>query len=93
MDKDTRIKRDLRLIFACFWLAILSLVFLSGCAETVGTDQCMRREIFLQCLKALPAGPVETKYNDWDDVVLECDVAARYQSRRNKSQIAAQCGV
>lgn len=93
MDEETRMLRESLIISALFWLAILSLVFLSGCAETVGTDQCMRREIFLQCLKALPAGPVETKYNDWDDVVLECDVAARYQSRRNKSQIAAQCGV
>ena len=34
MDKETRMMRDSLLICACFWLAILSLVFLSGCAPT-----------------------------------------------------------
>lgn len=32
MDEETRMLRDSLLICACFWLAILSLVFLSGCS-------------------------------------------------------------
>ena len=35
MDEETRMMRDSLLICACFWLAILSLVFLSACTPTV----------------------------------------------------------
>jgi len=51
----------------------------------------MRREIFQQCMKALPAGPSATKYNDWDEVVAQCDSVAHYQSLRRKSQIKPEC--
>jgi hypothetical protein len=34
MDEETRMLRDSPLICASFWLAILSLVFLSGCTPT-----------------------------------------------------------
>lgn len=94
MDEETRMLRDSLFICALFWAAMLSLVFLSvGCTETTGTDQCLRREIFMQCMKSLPAGPVETKYNDWDEVVAECATVSYYQSLRVKSQITAQCGL
>lgn len=46
------------------------------------TDQKLRTEIFFKCMEALPAGPQETKYNDWDEVVTECDNVARYQARK-----------
>ena len=35
MDEETRMLRESLIISACFWLAILSLVFLSACAPTV----------------------------------------------------------
>ena len=67
---------------------IVILVVLAGCTEadkpkqpTWVTDQCARREIFQQCLKLLPAGPAQTKYNDWDEVVEACSDVAYFQSR------------
>lgn len=35
MDEETRMLRDSLIISACFWLVILSLVFLSACTPTV----------------------------------------------------------
>ena len=65
---------------------------LGGCSPDPRTvDQCMRQEIFQQCMKALPAGPKATMYNDWDEVVGQCDSVAHYQSLRRKSQIKPEC--
>ena len=38
MDEETRMMRDNLLICACFWLAILSLVFLSACTPTATVE-------------------------------------------------------
>lgn len=54
-------------------------------------DQCVRAEQFQQCMKALPAGPVSAKYNDWDEVVSECRQTAYYQSLRDPATIKAEC--
>ena len=54
-------------------------------------NQCLRREIFNECMKILPAGPLATKYNDWDEVVAECGSQAYYMSQRIKSTIPAEC--
>lgn len=54
-------------------------------------NQCLRREIFNECMKILPAGPLATKYNDWDEVVGECGSQAYYLSIRNKSTIPPEC--
>ena len=66
---------------------------LGGCkeAEPSNRDQCMRREIFQECMKALPAGPKATMYNDWNEVVAECESVAYYQSLRRTSQIKPEC--
>lgn len=66
---------------------------LGGCAnpDPQMADQCMRREIFQQCMKALPAGPKATMYNDWDEVVAKCEDAAYYQSLRRTSQVKPEC--
>jgi hypothetical protein len=40
------------------------------------TDQQLRQELFFKCLDKIPQGPTTTKYNDWDDVIEECDSAA-----------------
>lgn len=44
-------------------------------------NQELRRVLFKSCMKLLPEGPKETTYNDWDEVVAECDNVARYQAR------------
>lgn len=73
--------------------SLLTAVLAGGCTENTGPDQCLRREIFQQCMKALPAGPQATKYNDWNEVVGECESVAYYQSRKKKTQITAECGL
>ncbi len=73
--------------------SLLTAVLAGGCTESTGPDQCLRREIFQQCMKSLPAGPQATKYNDWDEVVGKCETVAYYQSLKKKTQIAAECGL
>ena len=73
--------------------ALMLTAALSGCVEefTSGPDQCMRREIFMQCMAALPAGPNEVKYNDWSEVVGQCETVAYYQSVRETTAIKPEC--
>jgi len=73
--------------------SLLTAVLAGGCTESTGPDQCLRREIFQQCMKALPAGPQATKYNDWDEVVGMCESVAYYQSLKKKTQITEECGL
>ena len=54
-------------------------------------DQCIRREVFKECMKSLPAGPASTRYNDWDEVVKACEETAYYQSVRPTSVIKEEC--
>ena len=79
---------------------ILLTMFLAACDHnTVGvppdrvvvTNQCLQREIFKECLSTLPAGPVSTKYNDWDEVVAECRHSAYYMSQRPRGTIKEEC--
>lgn len=51
---------------------ITVMVLLAGCEPQYETDQVLRREIFIQCLQAVPKGPESVQYNDWDEVVHEC---------------------
>lgn len=79
-----------------YGIALLACLLLAGCDSKPfqpinGTDQCMRREIFKECMAALPAGPKATHYNDWSEVVSECDSAARYQAIRRMDQIKMEC--
>lgn len=75
--------------------ALLSLAFvLSGCNETNnGPDQCLRQEIFKQCVANIPKGPTHltASGNDWDEVISQCESAAYYQSMRIKSIIKPEC--
>lgn len=63
---------------------VILVVLLAGCSEAPTPqpsrypDQALRREIFEMCLKTVPAGPAQTKYNDWDEVVAECGSQAYY---------------
>ena len=59
--------------------------------KVVITDQCLRREIFKECLTVVPAGPLATKYNDWDEVITECRHSAYYMSQRQRGIIKEEC--
>lgn len=54
-------------------------------------DQCMRRDLFTQCMKTVPAGPTSVKYNDWEEVVSACENAAYYQSYRKVEFVKPEC--
>lgn len=73
-------------------------VLLGGCGDsppskhqTREADQCLRREVFMQCLSVVPKGPEVTKYNDWDEVVAECAQSAYYISLRQIANIKEEC--
>lgn len=65
-------------------ILIALLIVLSGCSDSPwcaqGVNQKIRRERFDSCLKNIPKGPQTTKYNDWAEVVSQCDNIAYYQS-------------
>ena len=74
-----------------------AVLLLSGCSDDGplppqhATDQCLRRDLFQSCMKALSAGPATAKYNDWDEVVDSCEGAAYYQSQRLVRFIKPEC--
>ena len=79
-------------------LLLISTLLLTACGkepnpliESRVANQCLRREIFNECMKILPAGPISTKYNDWDEVVSECGNQAYYMSHRKESTIPPEC--
>lgn len=78
-------------------LAIVLVLLLAACERTeivrepIVSDQCLRRELFNECMKSLPAGPISTQYNDWDDVVSECRSYAWSVSTRLESMIKKEC--
>lgn len=76
--------------------ALVIMLALAGCddgpiASSPVVDQCMRAELFQSCMKSLPAGPVATQYNDWDEVVDSCSSAAYYQALRQREHIKPEC--
>jgi hypothetical protein len=71
---------------------LVALALGTGCEEQrTEADQCLRRQLFAECMKMLPAGPAQTHYNDWSDVVEECGSQAYYQSIRRLSNIPVEC--
>ena len=67
---------------------------LMGCQEpSKRPDQCMRQEIFKQCMASLPKGPqsLTATGNDWDEVVNSCDSSAYRQSIRRAEAIKPEC--
>lgn len=80
-------------------LILIPLLLVAACSkndisktlEQQVPDQCLRRELFNECMKSLPAGPVATHYNDWDDVVSECRAYAWSASVRYDSVIKKEC--
>ena len=67
---------------------------LMGCQEpSKGPDQCLRQEIFKQCMASLPKGPqsLTATGNDWDEVVNSCDSSAYRHSIRRAEAIKPEC--
>lgn len=61
-------------------------------SDPIVVDQCLRREIFKECLGLLPKGPDKIdNSNDWDEVVQKCESSAYYQSMRLSSVVSKQC--
>ncbi|AXF53034.1 MAG: putative lipoprotein [Caudoviricetes sp.] len=50
-------------------------------------DKAEQAKAFKECMQVLPAGPKETVYNDWDEVVDSCRSAAREQATFFKRHI------
>jgi hypothetical protein len=65
-------------------MAIVFLVAIAGCEKTKVEEAvdlqkgALRRELFAECMKLLPAGPNHTKYNDWAEVVETCNSHSLY---------------
>lgn len=74
---------------------LVSAFLLSGCNQEPnnGPDQCLRQEIFKQCVANIPKGPTHLTAtgNDWDEVISACQSASYYQSIRVKSTIKPEC--
>ena len=61
----------------------VALALLVGCSlPEYALDQELRVKRFNECMASLPAGPEETMYNDWDEVVYECRQTATYFAQR-----------
>ena len=74
---------------------LLSIIVFASCAAVAfgiykcdsdvpvyRTDYRIAEDLFLKCLEKLPEGPVQTKYNDWDETVAECQQASIILSQR-----------
>ena len=57
-------------------------------------DQCLRAQLFKECLAAVPKGPERiANSNDWEEVVAACADAAYQQSLRQPSVIKPECSM
>jgi hypothetical protein len=71
---------------------------LAGCSQSITEpsyepDQCLRAQLFQQCLATVPKGPEATRYNDWDEVVEACERSAYNQSIRAAGTVPGRCSV
>jgi hypothetical protein len=74
---------------------LVATLFVAGCdvppPPQSSVDQCLRRETFERCLSLVPKAPQVSKYNDWAEVVDECDDFAANSSYRHPSVITQAC--
>lgn len=80
------------------WILLLPLLLVActkeepKLVEERRVNQCLKRELFVECMKVLPSGPQRTgTSNDWDEVVDSCTSYAVHTSVRNISQIPVGC--
>ena len=81
----------MKILLSLFMLFILAACQPKQILDPNIPDQCLRRELFNECMKSLPSGPVATHYNDWDDVVSECRAYAWSVSVRLQSVVKKEC--
>jgi hypothetical protein len=68
-------------------LLVGSMGLLAACGPALppqpkyALDKKVQQDLFFRCLKSLPAGPIASKYNDWDEVVSECGSQAFHMAR------------
>jgi hypothetical protein len=75
-------------------LTVLLVLLLTACEQSEPTtvlDQCLRADLFKQCLAQVPKGPVSTVENPWHKVVDECESAAYRQSWRKTATVKLEC--
>lgn len=84
--KNPRVGPSLLILF----LLVVLVFLLAGCgsSESQKTNQCVRAELFQQCMKLLRAGPAILEQ---DKAVTACDSVAYQQSWRLESQISLAC--
>lgn len=71
---------------------VVSLLMVGGCNENRQmNDQCLRAKLFQQCMTSLPAGPTQSHYSDWDEIVGACESAAMWQSLRRQESVKPEC--
>lgn len=87
MNSAKKLEHLMRILLAAITASLI------GCDDfkQPKPDQCLRREIFRECMSVLPKGPESTMSNDWAEVVGECSQTAYYQSLRQPEQIAPEC--
>lgn len=61
------------------------LLALTACDGT-GNDQCLRREIFTECIELIP-----DLYRVDPDIIKECRDTSYYLSKRKSSEIREEC--
>ena len=76
---------------ACGQHSSETTAYASDTDDVIVTDQCLKREIFTECMKILPAGPQATHYNDWDEVVSQCGREALWMSKRRRAFVKPEC--
>jgi hypothetical protein len=77
------------------YVAALVLIFTASCGslneEKPIYDQCLRTQLFNECLERLPPGPQTVEYNDWSEVVDSCANTAATRSVRLKHLVKPEC--
>ena len=70
---------------------IAAAISLTACQQAPENrvDGSLRIALAQRCIDTLPVGPSSVKYNDWDEVVMQCDTNAYYQARGCIGQEAA----
>jgi hypothetical protein len=60
---------------------ILTALALAGCGDDQYQAERGQLRIILaeRCMSNLPEGPQRTTYNDWNEVVAQCDASAKRQ--------------
>lgn len=78
-----------------FVLIIIAACLLSGCDRIkINTvDQCLRRELFKECMASIPPLPQSTHFGEteWDQIIEECGHIAYLQSLRKWEFIKEEC--